>query len=77
VDTTGSFLVIDGRAIAPMPPNTDSAGRPLPVWRQSRVLGADEFFVFSGRIPNSFDSRCYGPIRREHIESVRRALITW
>ena len=77
VDTTGEWLVINGHKMAPMPPPTDSSGRPLPVWRQSCVLGADEFFVFSDRIPNSFDSRCYGPIRRQHVETVRRALITW
>jgi conjugative transfer signal peptidase TraF len=77
VDTTGEWLVINGRRIAPMPPRTDGNGRPLPVWRESRPLAADEFFVFSDRIPNSFDSRCYGPIRRRQIEAVRRALITW
>ncbi len=77
VDTTGSSLVINGRAIAPMPPDFDGAGRPLPVWRENRVLGTDEFFVFSARIPNSFDSRCYGPITRRQIASVRRPLITW
>jgi len=77
VDTTGGSLVIDGRRVAPMPPPTDSDGRPLPVWRQARVLGADEFFVFSDRIPNSFDSRCYGPINQRQIESVRTPLLTW
>jgi conjugative transfer signal peptidase TraF len=77
VNTTGSFLIINGRWIAPMPPGHDSTGRSLPVWRENRVLGPDEFFVFSARIPNSFDSRCYGPIRRAQIEAVRRALITW
>ena len=77
VDTTGEWLVINGHKMAPMPPPTDSRGRPLPVWRASCVLGPDEFFVFSDRIPNSFDSRCYGPICRQHIETVRRALITW
>ncbi len=77
VDTTGEWLVINGHKLAPMPPPTDSSGRPLPVWRQSRVLGADEFFVFSARIPNSFDSRCYGPITRWEIASVRQPLITW
>jgi conjugative transfer signal peptidase TraF len=77
VDTTGSMLVFNGRAVAPMPPNFDSAGRPLPLWRENRVLGPDEFFVFSARIPNSFDSRCYGPITRWEIASVRRPLITW
>ena len=77
VDTTGSSLFINGRKMAPMPPAFDSAGRALPAWRDNRVLGPDEFFVFSARIPNSFDSRCYGPITRIEIASVRRPLITW
>jgi conjugative transfer signal peptidase TraF len=77
VDTMGEYLVINRRQIAPMPSRTDDGGRPLPVWREDRVLATDEFFVFSNRIPNSFDSRCYGPIRREQIESVRRPLLTW
>jgi len=77
VDTTGDSLIVNGCRIAPMPPNTDSAGRPLPVWRENRVLGPDEFFVFSVRIPNSFDSRCYGPIRRAEIDAVRICLIAW
>ena len=77
VDTTGSSLVLNGCAIAPMPPDLDGAGRSLPVWRENRMLGPDEFFVFSARIPNSFDSRCYGPITRKEIASVRRPLITW
>jgi type IV secretory pathway protease TraF len=52
-------------------------GRSLPLWRDNRVLGPDEFFVFSDRIPNSFDSRCYGPIRRQQIDAVRKPWITW
>lgn len=77
VDTTGDWLVINGRRVAPMPPPADHNNRPLPVWRASRLLSDDEFFVFSDRIPNSFDSRCYGPIRRSKIESVRKPLLTW
>jgi conjugative transfer signal peptidase TraF len=77
VDTTGAWLAINGHPVAPMPPAVDSAGRLLPVWRDRRMLNADEFFVFSGRIPNSFDSRCYGPIKRSQIDSVREALLTW
>ncbi len=77
VDTRGEWLIVNDRRIAPMPPRTDGAGRPLPIWRESRVLAANEFFVFSGRIPNSFDSRCYGPIPRSQIESVRIAIFTW
>jgi conjugative transfer signal peptidase TraF len=77
VDTTGKWLLINGRQIAPMPPINDTGGRSLPIWRDNRVLGADEFFVFSNRIPNSFDSRFYGPIRREQIAAVRKALVLW
>jgi conjugative transfer signal peptidase TraF len=77
VDTTGTALFINGREIAPMPPERDAAGRPLPVWRAARFLETDEFFVFSDRIPNSFDSRCYGPICRPQIAAVRRPLVTW
>jgi conjugative transfer signal peptidase TraF len=77
VDTMGERLVINGRPIAPMPSRKDDGGRRLPLWRQNRVLAEDEFFVFSGRIANSFDSRCYGPLHRQQIEAVRRAVITW
>lgn len=76
VDTTGDWLWINGRRIAPIF-TTDSNGHPLPVWRANRVLERDEYFVFSPRVPNSFDSRYYGPIRRGDIVAVRRPLWTW
>ncbi len=77
LDTTGAWLTINGHRVAPMPPATDSVGRPLPIWRACRALRPDEFFVFSNRIANSFDSRCYGPIDCHQIDSVRIALFTW
>jgi conjugative transfer signal peptidase TraF len=77
VDTTGEWLIVNGHRIAPMPPRTDSSHHPLPFWRDSRILHRDEFFVFSNRIPNSFDSRCYGPIQRDQIEAIRMPLVTW
>ncbi len=77
VDTTGGVLRINGKIVAPMPPMRDRFGNALPRWTHSRVLGRDEYFVFSDRISNSFDSRCYGPVTRREIESVRRPLITW
>jgi type IV secretory pathway protease TraF len=54
----------------------DSESRPLPRWRACRRLDAGEFFVFSNRIPNSFDSRYYGPVRREAIVGVFRPIMT-
>ena len=77
VDCTGPWLVINGHAVAPMPPSEDEEGHPLPVWRDHRRLSAEEFFVFSGRIRNSFDSRCYGPVCRGRIAAVRKPLLTW
>ena len=47
-----------------------------PRWRACRRLDAGEFFVFSNRIPNSFDSRYYGPVRREAIVGVFRPIMT-
>lgn len=77
VDTTGDGLVVNGHWLAPMVPPRDSQGRELLRWREARTLGPDEFFVFSDRIPNSFDSRCYGPITRQWISDVRKPLVTW
>jgi len=77
IDTMKDWLVINGRRIAQMPPLRDHAGHRLPIWRDCRTLRVDEFFVFSARIPNSFDSRCYGPINRSQIDSVRAPLLTW
>ena len=77
IDTTSNWLVINGRRVAPMPPAKDKYGHLLPIYRCHRTLGNGEFFVFSSRIPNSFDSRCYGPISRDQIEAVRTALVTW
>lgn len=77
VDTAGDWLVINGQRIAPMPPAADDAGRALPAWRASRALRAGEFFLYSDRIPNSFDSRCYGPVLIDDIDAVRVPLVTW
>ena len=70
VDTTGASLVINGRRIAPMPPEDGEVGR-FRCGGQTAYSRPDEFFVFSNRIPNSFDSRCYGPIERKDIASVQ------
>ena len=76
VDTTGPWLMINGQRVAPMTTH-DSAQRILPVWRAQRCLEEGEFFVFSDRIANSFDSRHYGPIRREQIDAVREPVYLW
>ncbi len=76
IDTTGPFLRINGAVIALIQTH-DSKSRPMPIWRADRALEADEFFVFSGRVWNSFDSRYFGPILYRDIVAVRKSLITW
>jgi len=76
VDTTGDWLLINDRRVAPIF-TMDSKGQPLPVWRARRLLQTGEYFLFSARVPNSFDSRYYGPVRRADIIAVRRPLWTW
>ena len=76
VNTMGRWLYINGRKIAPIYTH-DEKGRALPHWRADCVLGPCEYFVYSSRIWNSFDSRYYGPIRLHQIAAVRVPLITW
>lgn len=73
VCTTGGALTIDGRRVAPIVA-VDPRGRRLPQWRGCRRLTAGEFFVFSDRIPNSFDSRYYGPVSAQNVLGVYRPL---
>jgi conjugative transfer signal peptidase TraF len=47
----------------------DSSGRPLPRWSECRELSDEEFFL-QGDADNSFDSRYFGPVRRDQIEGV-------
>jgi conjugative transfer signal peptidase TraF len=63
VCTTSGRLVIDGHDLAPIMAR-DSHGVTLPHWIGCRRLRAGEIFVYSNRVPNSFDSRYYGPIQR-------------
>jgi conjugative transfer signal peptidase TraF len=73
VCTTSGHLVIDGRTLAPVDV-TDRSGAPLPRWRDCRRMKAGEWFAYSDRIPNSFDSRYYGPVRADQIIAVYRPL---
>lgn len=64
-------LVINGLRRGPIAVR-DSQGRDLPHWTGCRRLRADELFVFSARVPNSFDSRYFGPVRRDAVLGVYR-----
>jgi conjugative transfer signal peptidase TraF len=55
---------------------TDRHGVALPRWSGCRHLAVGEYFVLSNRIPNSFDSRYYGPVPRANVIGVYRPLWT-
>lgn len=73
VCTQGGQLVVNGRNLAPVYAR-DPRGQALPQWGQCRRLTTAEFFVYSDRIPNSFDSRYYGPVEARRILGVYRPL---
>lgn len=56
---------------------TSPDGTRLPRWRGCRTLGRDEWLVLSRRIPNSFDSRYYGPVAKADVIGVYRPLWLW
>jgi conjugative transfer signal peptidase TraF len=69
VCTQGGALSINGRWRATVLSH-DPRGGLLPQWLGCRALEKGEFFVFSDRITNSFDSRYYGPVRTAEIVGV-------
>ena len=73
VCTASRRFAIDGQVKASVAAD-DRHGVPLPQWNGCRRLGAGEWFAYSDRVPNSFDSRYYGPIRTEQIIAVYRPL---
>ncbi|MDH3770785.1 MAG: S26 family signal peptidase [Nitrospirota bacterium] len=52
----------------------DRDGRLLPVWTACHVLGEDRYFMVSDHVPNSFDSRYFGPVDAARIAAVYRPL---
>ena len=75
VCTRAGALSINGRWRAPVFVH-DPRGATLPQWRGCRALLKGEFFVFSSRIPNSFDSRYYGPVNVDQIMGVFEPVAT-
>lgn len=55
---------------------TDRRGARLPAWSGCRPLAAGELFLL-GDTATSFDSRYFGPVRRDDICGVYRAVMTW
>lgn len=54
-----------------------SNGARLPIWRECRRLHEGEYFVHSDRIPNSLDSRYFGPVTADMIIGAYTLLWAW
>jgi conjugative transfer signal peptidase TraF len=53
----------------------DSAGRDLPVWQGCRRIADGELFLLNWNVPDSVDSRYFGPLPRGSV--IGRALPVW
>lgn len=52
----------------------DRLGRSLPAWSGCRTLAAGELFLLAND-PDSFDSRYFGPLAKQHI--IGRSFLIW
>ncbi|TWB18442.1 conjugation peptidase TraF [Nitrospirillum amazonense] len=59
-------VAINGEPV-PTRLETDRLGRPLPTWEGCRMLQAGELFLLMRDVPDSFDSRYFGPVRVESV----------
>ena len=66
---------VDGKARGRVA-GTDRHGVPLPHWSGCQRLHTGQYFVLSNRIPNSFDSRYYGPVSEAELVGVYQPLWT-
>jgi conjugative transfer signal peptidase TraF len=69
-------ITIDGDAVAARLA-ADSRGRPLPAWAGCQVLRDGEFFLLMPDVPDSFDSRYFGPVAASSIIGRLVPLWTW
>lgn len=74
VCTINATLTLNNRRLGPVL-QRDPRGNLLPQWRGCRALRHGEWFVFSDRIPNSFDSRYYGPVAADQVIGVYAPLM--
>jgi conjugative transfer signal peptidase TraF len=59
----GEAISIDARLVGEAR-RRDSQGRALPVWCGCRTIGPDELFFMNNAVPDSLDSRYFGPLPR-------------
>lgn len=75
VDTSGNQLKVNGNVVGLVV--GVGLDRHPPIVRLRRRLAADEFFVYSDRVPNALDSRHFGPICTMDVVCVRVPWLLW
>jgi len=79
VSVTDEGVTINGILLPySQPVEADSLGRPLPRFRVTdHVLAASELLLISDTNSRSFDARYFGPVHRDHIQSLIHPVWTW
>ena len=79
VSVTDEGVKINGALMpASQPVEADSMGRALPRFRVTdHVLAPSELLLMSDTNIRSFDARYFGPIHRDHIQSLVYPIVTW
>ena len=79
VSVADEGVLINGTLIpASQPVEADSLGRPLPRFRVTdHVLASSELLLMSDTNGRSFDARYFGPVHRDHIQSLIHPVWTW
>ncbi|MCP3957424.1 MAG: conjugative transfer signal peptidase TraF [bacterium] len=72
VEVSGHAVAVNGRRLlGSIRVDSDARGRPVPLAPEGEfLLGAGEVWLHSGRLGRSLDSRIYGPLREQQIQSV-------
>lgn len=70
----GRGFLINGKRVAPLPPEEDSEGRPVPLRAGTHVLSAGEYWLASTAYMG-FDSRVFGPVSQSWLRG--RAVPVW
>lgn len=71
----GKRILINGNPVA-MRLSADTEGRPLPSWQGCYRLTRNQVFLLMAHVPDSFDGRYFGPVRRAAILGTLRPLWT-
>ena len=72
----GGAVFVNGRYVASTL-RSDSAGRPMPIWRGCRTLDSHEFFALMEGVETSLDSRYFGPLDRKLVLGTAKPLWLW